>query len=119
MQLVQAMRESPLVARAARSGQALYEVPFELKLSPEDWRLISGEASTTEEVVTGRIDLVFREADGWVIADYKTDVAAPKVLKARQTQYEKQVDIYARCWERLTGEKVKEKLVLFTAALTA
>lgn len=66
-------------------------------------------------VLEGVIDLVFREADGWVVADYKTDTGADPKFPARVPEYRRQVDIYADCWERITGETVKERLLVFTA----
>ena len=116
MQLVDAMRGSDLWQRAANAQRVLYEVPFELLLSPDEWKAVSGEVSTASELVSGRIDLAFDEGDGWVIVDYKTDVADARALKARTVQYRKQVDVYAACWERITGGKVKERLIVFTTA---
>jgi ATP-dependent helicase/nuclease subunit A len=114
--LVAGMRESTLWQRARAAHSVLYEVPFEVQLDSSEWSALSGETPTDiSELLTGRIDLVFQEADGWVIADYKTDFAEPRILRARAEQYRKQVDIYASCWQRLTGQKVKERHLIFTA----
>ena len=102
--------------RTASARHTLYEVPFELLLSPDEWKAVSGEPAATPELVTGRMDLAFDEGDGWVIVDYKTDVADARLLKARIVEYRKQVDVYAACWERLAGARVKEKRIVFTAA---
>jgi ATP-dependent helicase/nuclease subunit A len=67
-------------------------------------------------VVEGVVDLAFREAGGWVIADYKTDdVTDPTELDRRLAVYRAQVDLYADCWEELTGEPVKERVLYLTA----
>jgi ATP-dependent helicase/nuclease subunit A len=68
-----------------------------------------------ETVVRGVIDLVFGEEDGWVVVDYKTDAVQGKgALDAAAAKYAPQVRLYARAWERGTGEKVKETWLLFT-----
>lgn len=66
-------------------------------------------------VLEGVIDLAFRESDGWVIADYKTDVGTDPHFGAREKAYRKQVDLYAQAWQRLTGEPVKERVLFFTS----
>ncbi|MGE0160277.1 MAG: UvrD-helicase domain-containing protein [Gemmatimonadales bacterium] len=72
----------------------------------------SGQPPTLLE---GVIDLAFHEADGWVVADYKTDVGTDPEFAAREVAYRRQVEIYADAWARLTGERVKERVIFFTA----
>ncbi len=67
------------------------------------------------QVVEGVIDLAFKEPDGWVVADYKTDVGTDPDYATRATAYRKQVELYAEAWSMLTGEKVKERVLYFTA----
>jgi ATP-dependent helicase/nuclease subunit A len=69
-----------------------FEVPFVLK-----------EAGS---IVHGVIDLIFREAGGWVIVDYKTDDFEKD--KERKKAYTRQVELYKKYWEMISGEKVKE-----------
>lgn len=66
-------------------------------------------------ILSGAIDLVFWEGDGWVIADYKTDEvdSGPK-LQSFIDYYTPQVKIYSRFWEQITGQKVKESGLYFT-----
>lgn len=66
-------------------------------------------------VLEGVIDLAFREADGWVIADYKTDVGTDPHFGSREEAYRRQVDLYAQAWQSLTGEPVKERVLFFTS----
>jgi len=66
-------------------------------------------------VLEGVVDLAFQEADGWVIADYKTDVGTDPDFTARTESYRRQVDLYAAAWTRLTGEPVKERVLFYTA----
>jgi len=82
--------------RMEKSKEKYFEVPF----------------SGTEKniVVRGAIDMIFKEPDGWVIVDYKTDdfEKDPK----RKDEYEYQLKIYGKFWEEIAGEKVKEKTLL-------
>jgi ATP-dependent exoDNAse (exonuclease V) beta subunit len=66
-------------------------------------------------LLEGVIDLAFRESDGWVVADYKTDVGTDPEFAARQRSYRRQVELYADAWAKLTGDPVKERVILFTA----
>ncbi|MHB8172097.1 MAG: UvrD-helicase domain-containing protein [Thermincolia bacterium] len=63
--------------------------------------------------LTGTIDLVFREGDGWVLVDYKSDaIAGEEHLGQLVEYYRPQVVEYARRWEEITGEPVVEKGIL-------
>jgi len=73
------------------------------------------EAQGETVVLEGVVDLAFREDDGWVIADYKTDVGTDPDFAAREESYRRQVELYADAWTRLTGESVKERILFFTA----
>ena len=73
------------------------------------------EPSGAHQVLEGVIDLAFLEADGWVIADYKTDLGTDPDFGTRLDAYRRQVDLYAEAWARLTGEPVKERVLFFTA----
>jgi ATP-dependent helicase/nuclease subunit A len=66
-------------------------------------------------VLEGVIDLVFLEPDGWVVADYKTDVGTDPEFAVREAAYRRQVELYADAWSRLTGDPVKERVLFFTA----
>ena len=60
------------------------------------------------------IDLAFREGDGWVIVDYKTDAVTPESLQGLVDHYQGQVQTYAQSWQQVVGEPVKEKGLFFT-----
>lgn len=60
---------SPSVARAIHSGHTHREVPF--TMPAEDGGF-----------VTGRMDLVFRDGDRYVIVDYKTDAVELEEVEA-------------------------------------
>ena len=60
---------SPLWRRMLKSGLYYSEVPFYTKTEqPED--------KVEETVISGTIDLVFKEGDGWVMVDFKTDTVS-------------------------------------------
>ena len=63
----------------------------------------------------GVIDLVFREAEGWVIVDYKTDRVRREELAGAVAHYGRQVQLYAEVWARATGEPVHERGLYFTS----
>lgn len=82
--------------RMEKSKEKYFEVPF--------------SGMEKDIVVRGIIDMIFKEADGWVIVDYKTDDfdKDPKLKDA----YENQLKIYEKFWEEIAGDKVKEKTLL-------
>ncbi|HET9948585.1 MAG TPA: UvrD-helicase domain-containing protein, partial [Longimicrobiales bacterium] len=78
----------------------------------------AGDGGAPDEplvVLEGVIDLVFREPDGWVVVDYKTDVGTDPDFGRRRAAYRRQVELYAEAWGRLTGEPVKERALFFTS----
>ena len=104
--LVESVRDSEIWARAMASGERHTEVPFAVNL---------GAGPGRGEVLEGVIDLVFKEGARWVIADYKTDTGQDPSFNERVGQYRAQVELYADCWGRLTGEEVGERVLVFTA----
>ena len=69
------------------------------------------EKNVSEPVlVQGTADLVFLDADGAVVVDYKTDMRADGDYLAEK--YRRQVHIYKKAVERLFGVTV-QKTVLF------
>jgi ATP-dependent helicase/nuclease subunit A len=83
--------------------------------TPSAPTLPTNTVAERDEVLEGVIDLVFREGDGWVVADYKTDVGTDPDFPGRLVSYRRQVELYADAWTRLTGEPVKERVLFFTA----
>ena len=104
--LVAAVRGSEIWRRAMASGERHTEVPFAVDV---------GGGEGYPDVVEGVIDLVFRENGQWVVADYKTDSGEDPEFEGRVGRYRAQVDLYADCWERVTGEAVGERVLVFTA----
>ncbi len=133
---------SPFWLRAMRAPRRFYEVPFSVKVGtgePEYADLtgaiglvpVAGgkpvaAASGAPVLLSGAVDLLFEEEDGWVIADYKTDRlprglsgedpgVREKALDILVEHYRPQVKLYTRFWSKITGEKVKESGLYFTA----
>lgn len=92
---------------AARKQLLYKEQPFVLGLPANELK----ESFPEEELVLiqGIIDVYFEEGEELVVADYKTDrVGSPEELAAK---YKKQLDYYAKALTRLTGKRVKEKII--------
>ncbi len=111
--LVGAVSRSPLWERARAAEQTLVEVPFSTRVPALESTERSGKVETMT-YVEGVIDLAFREAEGWTIADYKTDVGTDPGFPDRKKAYRRQVEMYASCWSSLTGEPVKERIIFYT-----
>lgn len=111
--LVEVVRTSSLWERARAAERTLVEVPFSTRVPELETAERSGKVETSR-YVEGVIDLAFREADGWTIADYKTDVGTDPDFPSREKAYRRQVELYATCWSRLTDEPVKERIIFYT-----
>jgi ATP-dependent helicase/nuclease subunit A len=98
--LASAAMGSELIARAARARRRLRETPF----------TIPWEGGFIE----GRIDLLFEDASGWTLVDYKTDdVAAPDTDESLAL-YRPQAAVYALALKSL-GIECKEGIALYFA----
>lgn len=133
---------SPFWQRAMHAGRRLYEVPFSVRVGAADPEYadlaaaigpvpVAGgrpvaAAPGAPVFLSGAVDLLFEEEDGWVIADYKTDrlpgilsgedpEVREKALEILVDHYNPQVLLYTRFWSKITGEKVKESGLYFTA----
>ena len=102
--LLQEFQQSPLWQRIQNSPEAHTEVPFHIKEEHEEKPVY----------LSGIIDLVFREGDGWVIVDYKTDRLKDQAgYEALEKAYQPQIQQYRKVWEEITGETVSQCLVHF------
>ncbi len=107
---VEKFLKSPLAYRMAKAGQEgklKREQPFVLGLSAD--RLGVQFPETEQVLIQGIIDVFFEEKGEIVVADYKTDaVHSEKELIKR---YQIQLDYYGEALARLTGKKVKQKII--------
>ncbi|MBI5569622.1 MAG: UvrD-helicase domain-containing protein [Desulfomonile tiedjei] len=110
---VAAVMGSLVWKRAIAAQHVLVEVPFEMRVP------LKGEPdSQGKALLRGVIDLAFRESDGWVIVDYKTDRRAPDQLAALAEHYRPQIETYVSAWQSITGEGVHEAGLFFTHSAT-
>ena len=95
------------VQNASRKGVCFVEQPFVIGLEAKD---VYCETDSKECIlVQGIIDVYFEEEGQLVVLDYKTDkVLCASELKER---YSSQLKYYAEALEKLTGKKVKEKVI--------
>jgi ATP-dependent helicase/nuclease subunit A len=110
--LVLSILESPLWKRMLASRERLTEVPFAIKTTSD----ALGEGGGDRPVVlSGTIDLIFREGDGWVLVDYKTDTISGDI-QPFVDYYKMQLELYAKYWAELTGQPFVERILYFTSA---
>jgi ATP-dependent exoDNAse (exonuclease V) beta subunit len=108
--LVEGVLASNVWSRAAGAEHRLAEVPFALHLTADEAHALGArnDGESCAVLVEGVIDLAFREAGAWTIVDYKTGVPD----NAGMDRYRRQVDLYAACWERITGEPVSGRVLV-------
>ncbi|MEI8345470.1 MAG: 3'-5' exonuclease, partial [Candidatus Omnitrophota bacterium] len=95
LQAVDRVIKGDMWKRMLKAKEKYFEVPF--------------SAMMDDTVVMGVIDLIFKEGDGWVLVDYKTDDFEKDPRK--KEAYQNQLNIYAELWEKTTGERGKEKIL--------
>jgi ATP-dependent helicase/nuclease subunit A len=101
---LQVVRSSSFWSRMKKTSLHHTEIPF--ALSTDD---------ANQHIVGGKIDLVFREDEGWVIVDFKSDNPDGK-LDELIAYYSGQLNMYRKFWEQITGEAVKEAGIYFLNA---
>ena len=99
---------------AAKCGNMYKEQPFVLGI--EASRLSEEFPSEEKVLIQGIIDVYFIEDGQIILLDYKTD--AVKNGDELKERYQTQIDYYTEALEKITGRKVKEKL-LYSFALNA
>jgi ATP-dependent helicase/nuclease subunit A len=109
VETAQAVMRSEIWKRARGSKHWMAEVPFELVLNPDEV-----EDADVPAVLRGVIDLIFLEQGGWVIVDYKTDQRGERELQSLVDHYKGQVLLYAKTWERMVLQSVREVGLYFT-----
>jgi ATP-dependent helicase/nuclease subunit A len=114
LQEIHSVLDSPLWKRVIASSQRYSEVPFFTKME-----LVEPETAGNDSIVSGTIDLVFKEDDGWAIVDFKTDtVSDEQQMALLAAYYAPQLELYRKAWESMTGEPVHEVVLFFTAINT-
>ncbi len=92
---------------ASRRGQLHSEQPFVIGVEAN--RVYPKSDSKEMVLIQGIIDAYFEEDGGLVLMDYKTD----RVSEGRELieRYHSQLEYYAEALERLTGKRVKKKII--------
>ena len=105
---VRMVMRSDLWLRAQRSESRLFEVPFQVlkEIVTESWDLLP-------TIFRGTIDLIFKENDGWILVDYKTDIVKEDTFQRVVENYYPQLQIYSDAWRECTGEPVIEVGLFF------
>jgi ATP-dependent helicase/nuclease subunit A len=107
-------RDSKLGQTLASTKTVYTEYPFTShEKSPGD--------DSPNTLVRGTIDLVYRDANGWHIVDFKTDrITSAEAAAALDPDhaYRDQIRQYAGAWQALTGEPVASGSLWFTESGT-
>lgn len=116
---VSQFKESSLWGDLQTADAVLSEVPFTLKVEKGHklYPLITANPHVEHPFfVKGTIDLIFKNHNGWTIADYKTDrLVNEEDYEKLQDFYRSQIAFYREAWEELTGEKVVGQCLYFLA----
>ncbi|WP_209124836.1 exodeoxyribonuclease V subunit beta [Alkalihalobacillus sp. BA299] len=108
---IETFLQSPIWQRCRQADEWYAEMPFTV-LVQEGHPLFRKEKGDT--VLTGIIDLIFKEKDQWVIVDYKTDRFIQKEdIDKLKNHYAKQLHVYKQAWEEITKERVGEMNIYF------
>lgn len=100
------------MGKASQNGKLFREQPFVLGIGAK--RLDEKFPEEEKVLIQGIIDAFFEEEGELVLVDYKTD--AIKSGEALVKRYRAQMEYYQEALEKLTGKKVKEK-ILYSFAL--
>ena len=66
-------------------------------------------------LLQGVVDCYFEEANEIVVVDFKTDKVSHETADDRARYYSPQIEAYAKALERITGKRVKERIIYFFA----
>ena len=105
---LQHFRNSEIWKEMQASETVYTEVPFAVSQAVNN--------ASSNKIIRGVIDLVYRLPEGWKIVDYKTNaVKTDQDVQALCEQTADQVNTYARHWAKFTGETVVAKGLWLTA----
>jgi len=115
--IVRKFKKSDLYQRLKKAELKYSEVPFTINIEtahPLYTELVGQDSRPV--ILSGTIDLVFKESDGWVVVDYKTDKPKNKKDYPELAEvYQKQIAIYSQIWQDITREKVKQSSIYFVS----
>ena len=93
--------------REAPAGDVMREIPFALALND------AGAEGLDRTMLRGRIDLLLRDGENWIVVDYKTDAVRGQQVQAAAERYRPQVDLYRQAIERLVHGQVSGVYLVF------
>jgi ATP-dependent helicase/nuclease subunit A len=97
--MVKEALNSPILQRAIKSDNYQKEVPFTYK--------------NNGTIFEGVMDLVFKEEDGLVVLDFKTDLLKKDDLNSRVQHYRPQLQVYSDAIKSIFGGPPKEVILFF------
>jgi ATP-dependent helicase/nuclease subunit A len=119
LDIIDVVRRSDVWRRANEADIKLIEVPFGLQIDADRYATMISAARRPDgvpiEIIDGRIDLVFKGSTGWTIVDYKSDAGGSGIPPDLMSRYAGQIQLYSSVWHEITGERVVERVLLFTA----
>ncbi len=98
-------------ARLKKAEKVFRELQFIYALPAKELETLL--ASDDKILLQGTIDLVFKEAEGWVIVDYKSGRSVGKTDAELLDAYGKQLSLYAKAFTEICKEPVKEAMLYF------
>ncbi len=101
---------------AEQTGRLHREQPFVYNLTPSEYNFYSKtDKAVTPVMVQGIIDAYIDDGDSITIIDYKTDRINKDAESELRAKYHVQLDIYALAVTKITGKRVKEKIIYSVA----
>ena len=100
--------------RNAAKGDVIRELAFNLALPPDELSQTPNSSDPRDQIMLrGRIDLLIRQGDSFIVIDYKTDNISEDQIKARAAYYEPQVQIYRQAILEITRIPVSAVYLIF------
>ena len=104
---------SKIGERMTRSGNVKREFKFSLLSKAERYYKGGGD---DEILLQGVIDCYFEEENELVVIDYKTDRVTDADFADKVNLYRVQLETYSEVLQRVSGKRVKEKVIYFFSA---
>jgi ATP-dependent helicase/nuclease subunit A len=98
-EIVREAINSPILQRVIKSGSYQKEVPFTFK--------------NNGTIFEGVMDVVFKEGDGLVVLDFKTDLVGKDDLNLKVDHYKPQARVYSDAIKTIFGLAPKEVILFF------
>lgn len=116
---IKAFFDSDIGKRLLASKNVRREMPFQINISALDYDPTLSDLSRDDNVILqGIIDCFFEENGSFILFDYKTDKVKNNAAEIKE-RYLKQLELYKRAIEQLTGKAVTETyLYLFDSGET-